>query len=51
MHHLKVDRLEGMDDSSVTVISRNLEGQSGSDHIQWVGTYHCGHTCQRATLG
>lgn len=44
VHHLKVDSLEGIDNSSVVMVSRHLEGQSGSDHIQRVGTYHCGHT-------
>lgn len=44
VHHLKVDSLEGIDNSSVAMVSRHLEGQSGSDHIQRVGTYHCGHT-------
>lgn len=51
VRHLKVDSLEGINNSSVVMLSRHLEGQSGSDHIQRVGTYHCGHTCQRATLG
>lgn len=50
-HHLKVDGLKGIDDSSVVMISCHLEGQSGSDHIQRVGAYHRRHPWQHATPG
>lgn len=51
VRHLKVDSLEGIDNSSVMMISGHLEGQSGSDHVQRVSTYHCGHTWQHAMRG
>lgn len=42
-HHLKVDGVEGIGDSSVSMKSCHLEGQSGSDHVQRVGAYHRSH--------
>lgn len=41
--HLQVDGLEGVNNSSVAVLSFHLEGQSGTDHIQRIGTYYCSH--------
>lgn len=44
--YLKVDGVEGICNSSVAMLSCHLEGQSGSDHIQRVGAYHCSHPCK-----
>lgn len=47
--YLMVDSVEGIDNSSVAMLSCHLKGQSGSDHIQWVGAYHCSHPWKRTT--
>lgn len=41
--NLKVDGVEGIHNSIVAMLSFHLKGQSGSDHIQRVGAYHCSH--------
>lgn len=49
--NLKVDGVEGVDYSSVAMLSFHLEGQSNSDHVQRVSAYHCSHPWKTASHG
>ena len=49
--NLMVDGLEGVDNAGIALVSLDLEGQPGTDHVQGVCEYHCSYPCKHQGEG